>query len=70
MNRETFRRIAAEAACIGAMQEAAKADAMIYQLRDKVAAAKHFGLAFDQVDLPYPQWAAIRKRWVEETQGA
>jgi hypothetical protein len=43
-----------------------KRRSLIYQYEDKVAAAKHFGLTFEQVDIEFTEWMKIRARYFEE----
>lgn len=43
-----------------------KRRSMIYQYDDKVAAAKHFGLTFEQVDIEFTEWMKIRDRYFKE----
>lgn len=40
-----------------------KRRSMIYQYDEKCRAAKFFGLTFEQVDLPYAEWAVIRAQY-------
>ena len=48
------------------LKDELKRRAMIYQYEDKVAAAKHFGLAFEQVDIEFTEWMKIRARYFAE----
>lgn len=52
---------------IGEMQTAIKRQAMIYQYDAKMQVAAHYGLTLDDVNLPYPEWAALRERYTQET---
>ena len=47
-----------------ALKDELKRRSMIYQYEEKVRAAKFFGLTFEQVDLPYVEWAKIRGRYL------
>jgi hypothetical protein len=39
---------------------------MVYQAGLKGEVAADLGLTFDQVDLPYEDWAAIRDPWLRD----
>lgn len=48
------------------LKDELKRRSMIYQYEDKVAAAKHFGLTFEQVNIEFTEWMKIRTRYYEE----
>ncbi len=56
-----------QAAEIGALQAQVKRMSMTYQRSTKEIVAQHYGLPFEQVDLPFHEWMALRDRYQRET---
>ncbi len=54
--------IESQAAEVGELQEEVKRQSMIYQYDLKQEAMRRFGLRWEEVDLPYKEWAKIRAR--------
>lgn len=67
MSTELAHRIEAELQRLEPIRAALRQRSMLYQpdLKERVAA--HYGLQFAEVDLPYPEWAALRERYFQET---
>ena len=59
---EITAEIEREASEIGEMQEERKRRSMTYQYNLKQEAMRRFGLSWEEVDVPYEQWAKIRAR--------
>jgi hypothetical protein len=58
-----FAQIETELALIGEMQAAQKRVAMVYQYDAKMTVAAYYGLTLDDVNLPFPEWAALRDKY-------
>lgn len=52
---------------VSAMKAELKRRCMIYQYGAKMAVAKHYGMTFDQVNLPFREWMDLRQRFRDET---
>lgn len=52
---------------VSAMKAELKRRCMIYQHDAKMRVAKHYGLTFEQVDLPFREWMEMRQRFRDET---
>ena len=63
MNIEEMR---AECEQIAILQADIKHKAMFYQYNLKIKVAEDLGLTFEDVNLPYDEWAAIRNPWLEK----
>ena len=48
------------------MKNQIKSQSMIYQYDLKAEVAKALGLTFEQVDLPFSEWEAIRNKYLNE----
>ena len=59
--------IEAELKLIAAGERELKRQSMTFQRDAKLEVAAHYGLAFAAVDLPYPEWAALRDKYEAET---
>jgi hypothetical protein len=49
------------------IQAAFKRRAMGYQVDAKETVAAYYGLSWDEVNLPYQQWAELRERYERES---
>lgn len=65
--REALKRIVQECVAIAQLQADIKRMSMTYQRSAKEVVASHYNLPFEQVDLPYPEWAALREKYENET---
>lgn len=62
----TLEWIVDEAIACEKLRRSLRAGAMVYQYDLKVEVAQHYGLTWDQVDLPYAEWETLRTRYLEE----
>jgi hypothetical protein len=44
-----------------------KANTMTYQRRDKEIVAEFYGFSFEQVDLPFQEWMALRRKYEQDS---
>lgn len=61
--------IQAQVEVIYQVQALAKKLGMIYQFSLKCEVAGYYNLSFEQVNLPYEEWAALRDKYLEEKYG-
>ncbi len=64
----TPSEIQAELESLEPLREAQRSWAMKYQPDLKVEVAKHLGVTFEEVDLPYEEWAAVRNHYLASGQ--
>jgi hypothetical protein len=55
-----------ELEAIAVLQAAIKKTAMVFNYEAKLRVAAYYGLTFEQVDLPYAEWAALHERYTRE----
>ena len=67
MGHPALALLVKQAALVGEIQAALKRQAMVYQYDAKMQVASHYGLTLDDVNLPYPEWTALRERYERET---
>jgi hypothetical protein len=51
---------------VNEMKDELKRRSMIYQYDEKLVVARHFGLSFAEVDLPYVEWKVLREQYHAE----
>lgn len=62
----TLRQIVTEAVACDVLREAIRRGSMIYQYDLKIEVARHYGLTWEEVDLPYAEWEALRDKYLKE----
>lgn len=67
LRKEFTEYVEKSAAELGVLQAEIKQMSMTYQRSAKEIVARYYGLTFAQVDLPYPEWAALREKYEKET---
>jgi|JI10StandDraft_1071094.scaffolds.fasta_scaffold31909_11 hypothetical protein len=63
-----LRRLVQLTAEAAALKQVLKERSMIYQHDEKLRVARHYGLTFEQVNLPYAEWAALRDKYHTEVE--
>lgn len=48
------------------LREAIRRGSMIYQFDLKIEVARYYRLAWDEVNLPYAEWEALRAKYLAE----
>lgn len=64
--RLSVEKIRDELEALEPMRAALKARAMLYQVDLKEEVARHLGVSFEEVDLPYEEWAKIRDAYLKQ----
>jgi hypothetical protein len=67
MPQMTLGEIVTELEGIAVQQQILRRCAMIYQYQAKMTVAAHYGLTLDEVNLPFDQWMALRRKYQQET---
>lgn len=63
---ERYFKLLVDMAVVSELKAEFKRKSMIYQYEEKCAAARHFGLTFEQVNLPFKGWIIIKRQYHQD----